>query len=144
MFQNINETILSFDEYLINQFKLTALTQASIVNYDEVNYLKNCESEGMRQVLWRLQNLLPVVSVQIDAAQHVQLGVHPVQPSFDQVYRERMERNSSREIRDDETLIVQGDRVMKRMHSRWTEAWIQKKKRSDKVESFSVYDRTGE
>lgn len=74
-------------------------------------YLKNCESEGMSQVFWRLENLLPVVSVQIDAAQHVQLGVHPVQSSFDQIYEN-----------EHETLIAQGDRVVKQMHNRWTQA----------------------
>lgn len=40
----------------------------------------------MSQVLRGLQHLLPVVSVQVDAAEHVQLGVHPVQPAFDQVW----------------------------------------------------------
>lgn len=50
--------------------------------------LEDGEGEGMSQDLGRLQNPLPVVSVQVHAAQDVQLGVNPVQPAFDQVWTE--------------------------------------------------------
>lgn len=39
----------------------------------------------MSQVVCRLQHLVPVVSVQVDATEHVQLRVDPVQPAFDQI-----------------------------------------------------------
>jgi len=54
----------------------------------QLQYLENCESKGMSQVVWRLQHFLPVVPVQVDATEHVQLGVDPVQPAFDQIWME--------------------------------------------------------
>lgn len=68
-------------------------------------HLKNGESKGMSQVLRGLEHLLPVVSIQVDAAEHVQLRVHPVQPAFDQICteeRKNRERNK-RESRDKQT-----------------------------------------
>lgn len=50
------------------------------------SHLKDCESEGVSQVFRGLEHLLPVVAVQVDAAEHVQLGVDPVQPAFDQIW----------------------------------------------------------
>lgn len=49
-------------------------------------YLKNSKSEGMSQVVRRLEDFLPVVSIQVDTTKHVQLGVDPVQPAFDQIW----------------------------------------------------------
>lgn len=51
-------------------------------------YLKDGEGEGMSQEVHRLKDPLPFVSVQVHAAEDVQLGVHPVQPAFDQVCRD--------------------------------------------------------
>lgn len=50
-------------------------------------YLEDRESKGMSQEVYRLKNSLPVVSVQVHAAEDVQLGVDPVQPAFDQICR---------------------------------------------------------
>lgn len=40
----------------------------------------------MSQVVLRLEYFLPVVSVQVDATEHVQFRVDPVQPAFDQIW----------------------------------------------------------
>lgn len=42
----------------------------------------------MSQIVWGLEYFLPVVSVQVDATEHVQLRVDPVQPAFDQIWEE--------------------------------------------------------
>lgn len=42
----------------------------------------------MGQVVWRLEYFFPVVSIQVDAAEHVQLRVDPVQPAFNQIWEE--------------------------------------------------------
>lgn len=42
----------------------------------------------MSQVVRRLEYFLPVVSIQVDATEHMQLRVDPVQPAFDQICEE--------------------------------------------------------
>lgn len=51
-----------------------------------MQYLKNSESKGVSEVLWRLEHFIPVVPVKVDATEHVQLWVDPVQPAFDQIW----------------------------------------------------------
>lgn len=48
----------------------------------------------MGQVFWGLEHLLPVVSIQVNAAEHVQLWVNPVQPAFDQIWEEERKTQS--------------------------------------------------
>lgn len=67
----------------------------------------------MSQVLRGLQHLLPVVSIQVDAAEHVQLRVHPVQPAFDQICTE--ERKSGSVIKEKAEINRQ---LMKRAEAR--------------------------
>lgn len=55
----------------------------SQIRESDESYLKNGERKGMSQVSGGLEHLLPVVAVQVDATEHVQLRVHPVQPAFD-------------------------------------------------------------
>lgn len=56
----------------------------------QLQYLKNCESEGVSQVIWRLQYFLPIVAIQVNATEHVQLRVNPVQSALDQIWEEEV------------------------------------------------------
>lgn len=51
----------------------------------------------MSQVIWGLEYFLPVVSIQVDATEHVQLRVDPVQPAFDQIWEENKMHEETRE-----------------------------------------------
>lgn len=51
----------------------------------------------MSQVIWGLEYFLPVVSIQVDATEHVQLRVDPVQPAFDQIWEENKMYEETRE-----------------------------------------------
>lgn len=98
-------------------------------------YLENGESKGMSQVLWRLEDLLPVVAVQIHAAQHVQLGVHPVQSSFDQVYQDHgMEQNRSGEHKGDDWASTEVDDGV-------TKQWKLKKRKINRCSNFISNDK---
>lgn len=66
---------------------------------ERLQYLKNGESERVSQVIWGLQHFLPVVAIQVNTTEHVQLRVDPVQPAFDQIWKEDREHGQTSERR---------------------------------------------
>lgn len=75
-------------------------SQSAGMQGGEQLYLKNSESKGVSEVFWGLQHSLPVVSIQVNAAEHVQLRVNPVQSAFDQIWNQYKKNDATGEGKD--------------------------------------------
>jgi len=94
------------------------------------------------QVLQGLQHLPSVVPVQVHAAQHVELGVHPVQPALDQVWREgtggkKTEGAEDGYWRDDIQLEIDQQQQQAGTNQCLTEVW-ELEERTDRLTSRAV------